>query len=192
MPRAGLSPAAVVAAAAGLADAQGLDAVTLAAVAGALGVRTPSLYNHVGGLDDVRRGIALTAVRELGDALRDAAVGRAGDDALTAQARAYRAYAREHPGRYAATQRAPAGDDPTLAAAGARAVDALLAVLRGYGLDGDDAIHAARAVRSALHGFVALEAGGGFGIPVDLDESFDRMVAALARGLRDRRGATSS
>jgi hypothetical protein len=43
-------------------------------------------------------------------------------------------------------------------------------------------------VRSALHGFVALETGGGFGIPVDLDESFDRMVAALARGLR---GATS-
>ena len=186
MPRAGLSPAAVVAAAADLADAHGLDAVTLAAVAGAVGVRTPSLYNHVGGLDDVRRGVALTALRELGDALRDAAVGRAGDDALVALAHAYRTYAREHPGRYAATQRAPAAADEELAAAGARAVDALLAVLRGYGIDGDDAIHAARGVRSALHGFVGLEAGGGFGIPVDVDESFDRMVAALARGLRER------
>jgi AcrR family transcriptional regulator len=186
MPRAGLSPAAVVAAAADLADAHGLDAVTLAAVAGAVGVRTPSLYNHVGGLDDVRRGVALTALRELGDALRDAAVGRAGDDALVALAHAYRAYAHAHPGRYAAVQRAPAADDEALAAAGARAVDALLAVLRGYGVDGDEAIHAARAVRSALHGFVALEAGGGFGIAVDVDESFDRMVAALARGLRER------
>jgi AcrR family transcriptional regulator len=192
MPRAGLSPAAVVGAAADLADAHGLDAVTLAAVAGAVGVRTPSLYNHVGGLDDVRRGVALTALRELGDALRDAAVGRAADDALVAFARAYRAYARAHPGRYAAVQRAPAADDAELAAAGARAVDALLAVLAGYGLAADDAIHAARAVRSALHGFVALEAGGGFGIPVDLDESFDRMVAALARGLRERPAATSS
>jgi AcrR family transcriptional regulator len=192
MPRAGLSRAAVVGAAADLVDAQGLDAVTLAAVAAAVGVRTPSLYNHVGGLDDVRRGVALTALREIGDALRDAAVGRAGDDALVALAHAYRAYAREHPGRYAATQRAPAADDAELSAAGARAVDALLAVLRGYGLEGDDAIHAARGVRSALHGFVALEAGGGFGIPVDLDESFDRMVAALARGLRDRPAATSS
>jgi AcrR family transcriptional regulator len=192
VPRAGLSPAAVVAAAADLADENGLDAVTLAAVAGAVGVRTPSLYNHVGGLDDVRRGVALTALREIGDALRDAAVGRAGDDALTAMAHAYRSYAREHPGRYAATQRAPAADDAELSAAGARAVDVLLAILRGYGMDGDDAIHAARAVRSALHGFVALETGGGFGISVDLDESFDRMVAALARGLRDRPAATSS
>jgi hypothetical protein len=62
----------------------------------------------------------------------------------------------------------------------------LLAILRGYGLEGDDAIHAARAVRSALHGFVSLEAAGGFGLPVELDASFERMVGALARGLRER------
>jgi AcrR family transcriptional regulator len=191
VPRAGLSTAAVVGAAADIADAEGLDALTLARLAGSVGVRTPSLYNHVAGLDDVRRRVALVALVELGDALRDATVGRAGDDALTAMARAYRAYAGAHPGRYAATQRAPAAGDEEIGTAAARAVDVLLAVLRGYGLEGDDAIHAARAVRSALHGFVALESGGGFGIPVALDESFDRMVAALARGLGDSARATS-
>ena len=108
MPRAGLSTAAVVAAAAEIADAEGLDRLTLARVAAAAGVRTPSLYNHVESLDDVRRRVALLALADLADALRDAAVGRAGDDALAAMADAYRAYARRHPGRYAATQRAPA------------------------------------------------------------------------------------
>ena len=191
MPRAGLSTGAVVGAAAELADAEGLDALTLARLAGAVGVRTPSLYNHVGSLDDVRRRIALLAVRELGDALRDAAVGRARDDALVALAHAYRAYARAHPGRYAATLRAPAAGDEELGAAAGRAVEVLLAVFVGYGIEGEDAIHAARAVRSALHGFVALETGGGFGLPVELDESFDRMVAALARGLGEAR-ATST
>ena len=185
MPRAGLSTAAVVAAAAEIADAEGLDRLTLARVAATAGVRTPSLYNHVESLDDVRRRVALLALRDLADALRDAAVGRAGDDALVAMADAYRAYARRHPGRYAATQRAPAEGDEAMRAAATGAVDVVLAILRGYGLEGDDAIHAARAVRSALHGFVALEAGGGFGIPVDLDESYERMVRALARGLRD-------
>ena len=185
MPRAGLSTAAVVAAAADIADAEGLDRLTLARVAAAAGVRTPSLYNHVESLDDVRRRVALLALRDLADALRDAAVGRGGDDALTAMADAYRAYARRHPGRYAATQRAPAEGDEEMRAAAKGAVDVVLAILRGYGLEGDDAIHAARAVRSALHGFVALEAGGGFGIPVDLDESYARMVRALARGLRE-------
>ena len=191
MPRAGLSAAAVVRAAADLADDDGLEALTLARIAASVGVRTPSLYNHVGGLDDVRRRIALVGRGELGDALRDAAVGRAGDDALTAMAHAYRAYARAHPGRYAATQRAPATADAHLTDAARGAVDVLLAILRGYGLEGDDAIHAARGVRSALHGFVALETGGGFGIPVDLDESFDRMIAALARGVREGAAATS-
>ena len=185
MPRAGLSTAAVVAAAAEIADAEGLDRLTLARVAAAAGVRTPSLYNHVESLDDVRRRVALLALRDLADALRDAAVGRAGDDALAAMADAYRAYARRHPGRYAATQRAPAEGDEEMRAAAKGAVDVVLAILRGYGLEGDDAIHAARGVRSALHGFVALEAGGGFGIPVDLDESYARMVRVLARGLRD-------
>jgi len=185
MPRAGLSTAAVVAAAADIADAEGLDRLTLARVAAAAGVRTPSLYNHVESLDDVRRRVALLALRDLADALRDAAVGRAGDDALAAMADAYRAYARRHPGRYAATQRAPAEGDEEMRTAAAGAVDVVLAILRGYGLEGDDAIHAARAVRSALHGFVTLETGGGFGIPVDLDESYARMVRALARGLRD-------
>jgi AcrR family transcriptional regulator len=192
VPRAGLSTASVVAAAADMADADGLDALTLARLAASVGVRTPSLYNHVGSLDDVRRRVALVALGELGEALRDAAVGRAGDDALIAMAHAYRAYARRHPGRYAATQRAPALSDPELAAAGGAAVDVLLAILRGYGLEGEAAIHAARAVRSALHGFVTLEAGEGFGLPVELDTSFDRMIAALARGLRDSARAGAS
>jgi AcrR family transcriptional regulator len=183
MPRAGLSTASVVAAAAGIADAEGLDALTLARLAATVGVRTPSLYNHVGSLDDVRRRVALVAVRELAETMRDAAIGRAGEDALIAVAAAYRDYARRHPGRYAAMQRAPAAGDDELTAAAGAAVEVLLAILRGYGLEGDDAIHAARGVRSALHGFVALEAGGGFGLPVDLDESFERMVATLARGL---------
>jgi AcrR family transcriptional regulator len=190
VPRAGLSPAAVVAAAAALADADGLEALTLARIAASVGVRTPSLYNHVASLEDVRRRLALIGLSELAGAMRDAAVGRARDDALIAMAHAYRDYATRHPGRYAATQRAPAEEDPDLVAAATRAVEVLLAILRGYGLEGDDAIHAARAVRSALHGFVALETGGGFGLPVALDTSFDRMVAAVARGLRssDRAG----
>jgi AcrR family transcriptional regulator len=191
VPRAGLSTAAVVDAAAALADEHGLEALTLARIAASVGVRTPSLYNHVGSLDDVRRRLALLAVRELADAMRDAAVGRAGDDALIALAHAYREYATAHPGRYAATQRAPAEGDEELAAAAGDAVAVLLAVLRGYGLEGEDAIHAVRGVRSALHGFAALETGGGFGLPVGLDESFERMVAALARGLSSGRAARS-
>jgi AcrR family transcriptional regulator len=187
MPRMGLDAARVVEVAAGIADAEGLGGVTLARVAQELGVRAPSLYNHVDGRDGLRRAIALRGVSELTAALREAAVGRSGADALTAAARAYRAYALAHPGRYAATVGAPAVGDVEHAAAAGETVDVVLAVLRQWDLEGDDAVHAARAFRSAVHGFVALEAGGGFGIPVDLDTSFERLVATLAAGLERSR-----
>ena len=186
--RAGLSPAAVVATAAELADSDGLHELTLASIAGAVGVRTPSLYSHVAGLDDVRRRLALLALGEMDAVLRSAVMGRAGEEALVALAHAYRGYALRHPGRYAATVRAPDPADAELAAAGAATVEPLFAVLRGYGLQDEEAVHAARAVRSALHGFVALETAGGFGIPVDIEASFEAMVAALARGLGEARG----
>jgi AcrR family transcriptional regulator len=182
MPRAGLDAEAVVAAAASLADAEGLDQLTLAALAAALGIRTPSLYAHVGGLGDLRARLAVRGAQEMALALQAAAAGRAGADALRAVAEAYRAYAHAHPGTYAASQVASDLQDDRAAAAAA--VGVFLAVLDGYGIAGDASIHAVRAVRSALHGFVALEREGGFGIPLSLDESFARLVEMLDAGLR--------
>jgi AcrR family transcriptional regulator len=182
MPRAGLTRDRVVDAAARVADAEGLDAVTVARVAAELGVRPPSLYNHVGGREGLRRELARRGLDELATALARAAIGRAREDALVALAHAYRAYALDHPGLYAATVRAYP-DDAELAAAGGRSVDIVLAVLAGYGFEDGEAIHGARSLRSALHGFVSIERAGGFGLPTSRDESFARMVDLLATGL---------
>jgi AcrR family transcriptional regulator len=180
MPRAGLDADTVVASAAALADAEGLDALTLSRLAGELGVRSPSLYAHVAGLPDLRRRVAARGARELAAALQAAAAGRARGDALRAIAEVYRAYAREHPGTYEALQRVANVEGE---AAAARLVETIVAVLRGYGLEDDAAIHAARIVRAALHGFAALENGDGFGLPLELDDTFARLVGVLDRGL---------
>jgi AcrR family transcriptional regulator len=181
--RRGLDHARVVDAAIAIADEDGLESVTLARVAAALGVRSPSLYNHVDGRDGLIRGIAVRATRELAIALRRAATGRSGLEAVEAVAQAQRDYARAHPGRYAATVAPPAQGDAEHEAAAADAVDVLTSVLGGSGLDGDELIHAVRALRSAVHGFAALETAGGFGLPVDVDTSFRRLVGAVGRGI---------
>ena len=173
----------VVAEAAVLADAGELS---LAALAGRLGVKVPSLYKHVGGLDDLRRRLALAAIAELAAAIGEATVGRSGRDALHACATAYRAYAKAHPGRYAVIQRAPGPGETELHAAAVRFTGLLLAILRGYGLDEDATVHATRAVRSALHGFVSLEAVGGFGLPQDVEVSYAALVDLLDSGLSAR------
>lgn len=179
MPRAGVTHERVVAEAAAVVDEVGLERLTLAAIAHRLGVTQPSLYKHVDSLDALRRDLAVLGVRELTGALSAAAVGRARSDALYAIANAYRDYASAHPGRSAAALRAPAPDDPEHMAAGEAAAAVLFAVLEGYGIAGEDAIDAIRSLRAAMHGFVSLEAAGGFGLPRSVDATYGRLIGAL-------------
>lgn len=184
MPRAGVTRERVAATAAELADEVGLDRLTLAGVAQRLGVSGPALYKHVAGLDALHRDIAVLALGELTAALSAATVGRAGADALRGLADAYRAYARAHPGRLAASVRAPAAGDAEHAAASDAALAVLVAVLRGYGVQDGDLVDALRVVRAALHGFAAVETAGGFGRPRDVDATYARYVRTLDAGLR--------
>jgi AcrR family transcriptional regulator len=186
-----LTREAVVEAAASLADEEGLDGFTLAELASRLGVRTPSLYNHVAGLGGLRRELALLGLREMGGRIGRAAMGKTTDEATFAVARAYRDFVKERPGLYAATVRSSRlayPDDPAFEAAESEAFEAVLAVLASYGLRGEEALHAARGLRSVVHGFATLEVAGGFGIPLDLDESFERLLRAFIAGLRGKRG----
>ncbi len=180
MPRAGLTRERIAQQAAAVADETGFGRLTLAAVAARCGVSLPGLYKHVDGLDTVRRDVAVLAVRELTTVLAQAAAGLAGRDALVAFSRAYRGYATAYPGRYAASVRAPDAGDEEHNAAGAAAVGLIANVLKGYRIEEeDDMIEAVRMLRAALHGFVALEAAGGFGLPQSVDGTFIRLVDSL-------------
>jgi AcrR family transcriptional regulator len=183
MPRAGLNAVRVVEQAAAIADADGLPEVSLARVAQALGVSAPSLYNHVEGLAGLLHLVTLRGLEELADTIRDAAVGRSGADALRAVGQAYRAYAHAHPGRYAATLSPSDPDDGAVITSDARATRVLTAVLLVWGFSGDEALHRVRVARAALHGFVAIEAYGGFGPSPDSDKSFEVMLDMLVAGL---------
>jgi AcrR family transcriptional regulator len=181
MARAGLDPQIVVRRATAVVEEHGLEALTLSRVAADLGVQTPSLYKHVGGLDDLVERIATAATADLAATLGDASRGRSGRDALEHVAAAYREFARAHPGTYPLTQRhreAAAWQE-----AAGRAIDAIVVALHGYGLTVED-VDRIRVVRAALHGFVDLERSGGFGLPSPVDRSFTLLVEALDATLR--------
>jgi AcrR family transcriptional regulator len=177
MPRRGLDREQVVEAAERIAD-EGLDQVTFARLARELGVRAPSLYNHVNGR------AALIGLITLRDAIATAAAGLSGEDALRATAHAYRAYALAHPGSYEATLAPGREPDADVRIAAERLLDLLAAILRGWQLQGEDATDAIRVVRSALHGFATIERAGGFAMPRDTDASFARLLDVLVAGLR--------
>ncbi len=157
--------------------------MSLASVAGAVGVKPPSLFNHVAGLPELRRDLALMGLRELNAALMLAAVGRSGDAAVLALGVAFRAFVRARPGLYAATVAIPPDGSAEIVAAQRAVVETVLAALDAYGLEGEAAIHAVRGMRAIAHGFATLEAADGFAAPLDVDESFRRLIAAYTAGL---------
>lgn len=174
----------VIERAAAIADEAGqVEAVTLTAVAAALNVRVPSLYNHVANLEDLHHGMAVYGTRLLLAELRIAAAGQVGREALLSIAAAYRRFVQAHPGLYPLTLRAPEPNDADLTTLAQELLQLLQLVLASFGLQGDEAIHAIRGLRAILHGFTALEAAEGYKMPLALDESFERLINTYLDGL---------
>jgi AcrR family transcriptional regulator len=176
-----LDRAAVIRAAAELADERGsVERLQLAELAARLEIRTPSLYAHVGSLDDLRRAIALHGLRDLRDRMAHAASGHRGVDALRSIAHAVRAYALDHPGLYSAAALRPR--DSEWEDALLRLKDVFLTVLERFGITGDEATNCIRSLRASVHGFIVLEAQGDFGQP-DPAASFERLVSVVLKGM---------
>lgn len=175
--RAGIDYEDVVACATRIADRDGLDAATPSSVAADLGIRTPSLYYHVKGAAGLRRALALHGAGLLTEYFEGAVAGVEGAARLRAIATAYRRFAVDHPGLHAALLPAPVpGEDDELYEAMAAPVAIVASEAGCDELPDAETIHLIRALRAMLFGFVELEARGGFGLPVDIDRSFDVAV----------------
>jgi AcrR family transcriptional regulator len=178
-----LSTSAIVKVAAQIADTEGVDAVTLSRVARELDVRQPALYRYVDGIHELRKVLALQARTMLAASLTEAAVGRSRGDAIAAVAGAWRTFVKTHPGLYTVTDRVATVGDVELEASVDSVVNVLALALSGFALGPTETVHAARSLRSALHGFAVLEKDAGHPSHVGLDESYDRLVNLLVAGV---------
>jgi len=182
--KAGITLEDVVEAAASIADRDGLEAATLTAVAGELGIKTPSLYNHVQGLSGMGRLLAIHGSQLLLETFEEAIGDLEGAEALRSIAHADRQFARDHRGLYDSFLPAPKPDeDAELYEAMAEPVLLVARVLLFMGIPQSEAIHLIRALRALLHGFLDLEAKEGFGMPIGIDASFDASVELIIAGI---------
>lgn len=173
----------IVSAAAEIADLNGLDNVTLTAISNHLGVRNPSLYNHINGLSEIKGQMAIWGTNQLRLKISDAAIGKAKYDAIAAIANAYRLFAKERPGLYRAIVSSPDRNNLDLKAAIQKLMAVISMVLEPYNLSTSDKTHAVRGLRSLMHGFASLEEAGWFAAPLDREESYQRLVNIFVRGI---------
>ncbi|MCL5783438.1 MAG: WHG domain-containing protein [Candidatus Thermoplasmatota archaeon] len=183
-PRAGLTTDIVVETAMKIVDEEGIGHLTLLRIAEELGVRSPSLYEHVEGIEGLIRRLRLNGLILMGRQFQRAVMGVSGDDAIRKLADTFRLFAKKHPAVYSLTVESDVADSEEIRAAAGEILDAIYAVLRTYGLSEDKLVHATRYMRSVIHGFVSLEMSGGFGLKVSLDESFDLIKEIVVSNMK--------
>lgn len=183
-PRMGINLETILQESIKIADESGIHAVTIASLAKRLNIRPPSLYNHIEGLAEIRKKLAIHGLEELHDKMTKEATSKSGDEAVLALGVAYVAFVRLHPGLYEAILLSSDNQDVEVMHAGEKVVTIVLEGLQHYNLKEPDSIHAVRTLRSILHGFASLEQMSGFNIPIDLDESLNYAIKIFLLGIR--------
>lgn len=182
-PRMGLDLNMILQTAAEAANKEGIDEVTLASLAKKLHIRPPSLYNHLQGLQDLKKKLGVYGLEKLYIALAEAVIGCSGDEAVHALGKGYVAFVRTHPGLYEAILRSAEWNDKEIQKAADKIVHLVVKVLDVYELEEETALHTVRCLRSMLHGFASLEQSGGFGLPLDTDVSLQFLIDTFLAGL---------
>lgn len=175
----GLNREAVITAAVALGDNQGFAALTINNLARTLGIKPPSLYKHVEGLSDLMDAIGVRGAEKLTAELQLADHERAPSKKIAAACAIYRRFALDHPTYYQSLQPAMARRSPAFQQAAGRLLETIHPLVTGLGVPKKNLVHAVRTLRSMLHGFVELERSGGFGMPVDTEESFQHLVRSF-------------
>jgi len=177
--------AAVIAAARRLLEKKGMDGLTLTDVAAAVGLRAPSLYRRFENREALLHHVELALWSALAEVLRKAAQPADPIASLTAQAVAYRRFAKKNPYGYALLFQSAA--PPSQAGLRARE-QAFAASLPAFAslVGMERVLSAGRVLTPYLHGFVSMELAGAFRLGGGLDAAFRRGVATILRGLTDR------
>jgi AcrR family transcriptional regulator len=144
----------------------GVEALSLGAVAKALGIKPPSLYKHFAGRGDLEAALIAIGLAELADALE-----AAGGD-LQAIGEAYRTFARANPELYRLMTGAPLPRDKLPEGLEARILLPLHKVISDP--------HLARAAFAFAHGMVSLEIAQRFPPWSKLEKSWARALDAFA------------
>lgn len=164
-------------------EAEGVAALSLAKLAGAFGIKAPSLYRHVGNKTGLLRAVNLLTTQMLFTAMHKAEAGAPTDPTqrLLAILQAYRQFAHDNPNSY---QLAMTNQDDELRPDENVLVQMVLPIQDiMIEISGEDnALTALRGALALVHGFAMLELNRQLRRGGDLDTAFTQSVKAYLAG----------
>jgi Transcriptional regulator len=182
----GVTRAAVIQVASEIADQNGLNNVSLKAVAEKLNIRTPSLYNHITSLDDLLRDVAHTGMKSMNDSMLQASIGNAGDAAITTISIAYLEFMMEHPGVYETIQWATwHGNEETKQIFG-NYQSFLTTLILSCGFEKQFSNEILDLVMAVLHGYTTLQLGFALNNPEESKKNLCNAMETVLIGLHQK------
>ena len=166
-------------------EESGSNVVSLHEVARRLGIKTPSLYNHIKNTKELQYEVFQYAMDKFVAHQKKATEGKEKDEAVKAFAEAYYDFASENKGLYRLIMSMPLENDDIEKQMAVPLLDSIVEILSGYGLTEEEVAHWQRVFRAILHGFISQEDLGYFYYydNIDLKKSRDIAVQCFLEGL---------
>ena len=184
MARMGLDKNAVICRAAQLANDVGLENITLKALANDLNVQPPSLYYHIGGLDDLKKELMIYGWLQMEDKILEAVAGISGYDAIEVICRTFVKYATENPGVFNAMLWYNKFENDETNNATQKLFSVVFKVFSSLNISQEDSEHLMRTFRSFLEGFALLVNHNAFGNPISINDSLELSLKVLMAGMK--------
>ena len=179
----GLTREKVIEEAGMLANEQGLNAVTITNLANRLGIKKPSLYNHIKDQEDVFSGIMISGWRYVSNEICPQITSDNPKQAINELSHSIYDYALANPGIFEAMLWYNTYENEDLKILSEGLNTFFFSQTDKLGIERNMANHLLRTNRSLIEGFILLVIHNSFGNPVSIEESFQISIDMFTNGL---------
>lgn len=179
----GLSREKVIEKAGELANEKGLNAVTITSLANYLGIKKPSLYNHIKDQDDIFQGLMIYGWEKISNEICTSITDSNPKLAINELSHRIYDYAIQNPGVFEAMLWYNSYKNEQLNIATRGLYKFFFEQTDKLGVEKEVANHLLRTYRSLIEGFILLVIHDSFGNPVSIEESFQISIDLFLNGL---------
>jgi len=171
-----------------LANKVGLENLSLKIIAEELNIKSPSLYNHISSLENIKEKLMIYGWKQMEEKMIDSAVGVSGYDAIKNMCYAFYNYATENKGIFTAMLWYNKYKSVEKKSTTKRLFDLLFKIMKPLNISDNNINHIIRTLRSFLEGFSLLVNNNAFGNPVSIKESFELSLEIIMNGIKSLEG----
>ena len=184
MARMGLDKNAIIYRTAQLANNVGIENITLKSLANDLNIQPPSLYNHISGLDDLKKELMIYGWHQMEEQIIESVAGISGYDAIEAICRSFLEYATTNPGVFNAMLWYNKFENDEAQNATTKLFSVVFKIFSSLNISQENSDHLMRTFRSFLEGFALLVNHNAFGNPISINDSFELSLKVLMAGMK--------